>query len=84
MRSSPAPEPDNWLDKALKRQVAVHTVHDQTFEGTLIHAHDDGVLLWGAAILSGVDRGGEVQKVRLSGEVFIPRDRVLFVQTVRA
>lgn len=66
----------NWLDEAIHRRLAVHTVADQSFEGILRLAADDGLLLWNASL------AGDVP-VPLDGEVFIPRAQVLFVQTLR-
>jgi hypothetical protein len=72
-----APAPVNWLEQATHRRVTVHTVKDQSIEGTLVLAADDGLLLWSAQMLS------NPRPVQLDGEVFIPRGQVLFVQTVR-
>lgn len=65
-----------WLDQAIHRRILVHTGDDRSIEGILTLAADDGLLLW-SAVLKGKP------EVPLSGEVFIPRSQVLFVQTVR-
>ena len=54
----------------------VHTKDDQTLEGLLVLASVDGLVLWSATL---VDK----QPVSLAGEVFVPRENVRFVQTVR-
>jgi hypothetical protein len=73
----PEPEPENWLERTVHRRIIVHTPTGESIEGTLVHAHADGVLLWSAKFLL------HPTPVDLDGEVFIPRDQVLFVQTVR-
>jgi hypothetical protein len=73
----PAAAPEGWLEKVTHRRVIVHTKADKSFEGTLVLAAPDGVVLWSTELL--VDS----KPVKLGGEVFIPADQVLFVQTVR-
>lgn len=65
-----------WLEEAVHRRIAVHTVADQTFEGILRLAAEDGLLLWNASLAG-------PEPVPLDGEVFVPRAQVLFIQTVR-
>lgn len=74
----PTPEPAAWLERATRRRLRVHTVKGETFEGTLTLNAADGLLLWSAQLLP--DQG---KPVDLHGEVFVPREQVLFVQTVR-
>lgn len=74
-------EPAEWYDRAIHRRIVVHVAGDDntesfSIEGTLHLAAEDGVLLWGAKMTG-------PKPVDLSGEVFVPRARVLFVQTVR-
>lgn len=84
-RQQPAPEPaplappaaDNWLEKAIHRRIIVHTVAGSSIEGTITVAADDGLVLWAARMLA------DPKPVDLAGEVFIPREQVLIVQTVR-
>lgn len=73
----PAPEPAQWLEQAEHRRLTVHTVADQSIQGTLRLAAPDGLLLWSVKMLT---KNGAVQ---MEGEVFIPREQVAFVQTMR-
>lgn len=75
----PEPEPDTprWLEQATHRRVLVHTTSDDSVEGILQLAAEDGLLLWGAQM---VVKGN---RVKLDGEVFVPKGQVRFVQTVR-
>lgn len=47
-----------------------------TFEGVLMAEHSDGIVLQAAKLLG----DGTPQGTSLAGEVFIPREEVLFVQ----
>lgn len=62
--------------RPVKQLVKLHTVTDQTFEGVLVGV-DGGHYRLAAAK---VERGGELQTV--TGELYVPAERVLFLQTV--
>ena len=66
----------NWLKKATKRVVIVHTTNDQSFQGPLMDAYLDGLVLRPATLLG----DGTPNGTQLAGEVFLPRETVLFVQ----
>lgn len=72
----PRDEPGDWLDRATHRKIIVNTKDGGTsIEGVLRETHRDGLLLWNAQVMSR-------NPVNLTGEVFIPKEQVLFVQTV--
>jgi hypothetical protein len=66
--------PVSWLEESIHRRLIVHTTDDRSIRGLLRLAADDGLLLWGAELL-------EKEPVKLAGDVFVPRDKVSFVQT---
>jgi hypothetical protein len=73
----PEPEPENWLDRATHRRIIVHLIGDHSITGTLVLNASDGLLLWAAQLLL------HPTPETLGGEVFIPLEQVLFVQTDR-
>lgn len=62
-----------WLGHQCGRHVIVHETDDRSLAGTLITVGRDGLVLRGATYL-------EEEGTALAGEVFLPRDRVSFVQ----
>lgn len=68
-------EPNNWLDRVLRKRVTVHTKDNMSFEGSLWEQTDDGVILRAAQLLN--TNGAPTP---LPGEVWIPRVNVAFAQ----
>lgn len=67
----------DWLARSIRRRVIVHTTDDRSVEGVLV-AHDRaGVALASAAYL---DAGPA--PLALAGDLWLPRDRVRFVQVL--
>lgn len=58
-----------------KQLVRLHTTADKTFEGLLVASTRDHFALVGAK----VEKGGAL--VDVVGNVYVPRERVLFMQT---
>lgn len=67
-----------WLDDVQMDTVIVLTTDDVSFKGLRRAVHDDCLVLHEAIVL-----GDEVSTV-LSGDVVIPREKVLAVQVVSA
>ncbi len=67
-----------WLDSKHLHRLIVHTTDDKSVEGCVLRVARDGVVLIQSKFLDG---DGQVP---LAGEFFIPRDRIAFVQEVRA
>lgn len=65
----------NWLQTRKRDRVIVYTTEGDTLDGLLNEVAPDGLVLWDARVQS--DQG-----VALSGEVFVPKDKVRFVQVV--
>jgi hypothetical protein len=63
-----------WLLRRRRRSVTVHTRDEQTIEGILAMSAPDGIVLRAARYLD------TTSTIPLAGEVFIPRDRVAFIQ----
>lgn len=68
---------DDWLSALSCPRMVVHTNDERSIEGTVMRVTGDGLLLRAAKLIG-------KPTVPLGGEVFIPRERVLFVQTVEA
>lgn len=68
-------EPNNWLDRMLRRRVTVHTKDGMSFDGSLWEMTDDGLILRAAKLLN--ENGAPTV---MPGEVFIPRANVAFAQ----
>ena len=66
----------SWLDRRSGERVLVHSTTEQTFEGVVREVNRHGVVL---AAVRLVDAGVDV-----AGEVWVPREKVLFVQRHRA
>lgn len=66
-----------WLPARTLKTVTVHTTQDQTFEGLLAAVSPDGLVLRAAKFV------GEHDQIPLSGETFIPKGQVSFVQVVK-
>ncbi len=71
----PAPEPEAWLQRVLKRKVIVHLVSDQSIEGVLMEHLPDGVILRAASLL-----GPHDTRTSMAGEVWTPRGQIAFMQ----
>ena len=69
----------SWLDDLTLDTVVVHTTEELSVKGIRVSVYDDGIVLRDARVLE--DEG--MSRI-LDGEVFIPRDRVHFVQIVKA
>ena len=69
------PAPVLWLDRVLKKKVVIHTVQDQSIEGVLMEATDDGVILRAARLL-----GSGGVSTSMAGEVWVPRASIAFAQ----
>lgn len=65
-----------WLDKQTARRVIVHMSTDVTLEGALVVSARDGVVLRAAEVKGEPGRGG----AELAGEIFVPRDQIVFMQ----
>ena len=65
----------SWLKRTLARTVTVHLDSDVTIEGTLVGVYADGVALRCAQLPS-----AQGAATRVSGEVFVPRERIVFSQ----
>lgn len=66
-----------WLWRRRARGVVVHTTDDRSMEGLLSEVARDGVVLKGARYLD------DDKTVPMSGEIWVPRDKVAFIQVVR-
>lgn len=68
--------PRSWLDSVLRHRIHVHTKDDHTIEGVLECTTPDGLVLRAPVLHSSdAERG-----VPMAGEVFVPRDRISFIQ----
>ncbi len=67
---------DGWLARVERREIIVHTSDGQSFRGLLDAEEIDGLALRAVKLL------GDSGDVPLGGEVFIPRARIEFVQSV--
>jgi hypothetical protein len=65
-----------WLEGAVRRRLLFHLTDDRSVEGVMTLAAVDGVVLWAAKLKGSPE-------VDLAGEVFIPREKILLVQTLR-
>lgn len=63
----------NWLSKHRTRRVVVYTTDEQVYEGVIESVAQDGVVLFDAQVRSDTD-------VALAGLIFVPREKVRFVQ----
>jgi hypothetical protein len=62
-----------WLESVSGERLLVHTVDNQTIEGVLFAVLRDGLLLKAPRIVDDVT-------VNVSGEVWVPREKVALVQ----
>lgn len=67
-----------WLDDLTLDTVIVHTTHGESVKGLRRAVYDDGVVLRDAQILE-----AENQSVFVDGDVFIPRERVHYMQLLQ-
>lgn len=68
--------PTGWLRRQLASSVVIHLTDESSIVGYLEEVARDGVILRGATHL------GET-RVDIGGEVYIPRNRVKWVQVLR-
>lgn len=66
----------SWLRQLTLQKIHVTTVEEQTFEGLLAAEAPDGVVLTSTTLH---DANGPIP---MAGTVFIPRERIAFVQIV--
>jgi hypothetical protein len=71
-RAAAPAEPEAWLDAVTRRRLLVQTTDGQTIEGSLARVDADGIIL---APARHSDSGQD-----LAGEVWVPRDRVSWIQ----
>lgn len=62
----------DWLETVTRRRVLVHTRDGQTLDGQLARVDRDGLVLAPASLADGPHD--------LDGDVFVPRDRVAWMQ----
>ena len=63
-----------------RRRVRLHQLDPApTIEGLLVNSWDGHYRLLKASVLEGPDR-----TIELSGDVWVPKERVVFIETVRA
>lgn len=65
-----------WLKSRVQNRVIVYTTEEQVLDGLLSVVAGDGVVLLDTRVRNDQD-------VSLQGEVYIPREKVRFVQVVR-
>jgi hypothetical protein len=63
-----------WIRHRMAHRVYVHTTDDRTIEGVIVSEWRDGLSLGDARYH---ESSGAVS---MAGEVFIPREKVLFIQ----
>lgn len=71
MRSRPS-----WLARLTLQKIHVTTLEEQTFEGLLATEAPDGLVLTGATLHT------PDGPVPMAGTVYLPRERIAFVQVV--
>lgn len=62
-----------WIARRMGRRAIVHLSDERSIEGTLMVSARDGIVLAGATYLEGAG-------TNLGGEIYVPRERLLFVQ----
>jgi hypothetical protein len=65
-------QPAGWLHEAARHRLLVHTRDGQTLDGQLARVDADGLVLDPVTLADGDHR--------LAGSVWVPRERVAFVQ----
>lgn len=63
-----------WLARRVADRVLVHTTDERSLQGILSLIAKDGIVLRDAKYLE------SESSVPLGGEIFVPKDKVLFVQ----
>lgn len=66
-----------WLRTKVRKRAIVYTVDEQTLDGWLVEVAGDGLVLNDTHVRTERD-------VPLPGDVFVPAERVRFVQIVRS
>jgi len=66
-----------WLKDKVRKHAVVYTTDDKVLEGVLAVISDEGVVLNNTVIHDAKD-------IPLVGDVFVPRERIRFVQIARA
>jgi hypothetical protein len=64
-----------WLEARTFTRIIAHTTDDKSIEGLLDHVGPDGITLRTAKLLGNTP-------TEMAGEVWIPRSKVRFVQSV--
>lgn len=67
-----------WIRDRRLEQVLVHTVGGDTIAGALLRAERDAIILVQARFFDGNE--GSAASVPMAGEVYVPRERVAFIQ----
>jgi hypothetical protein len=78
-RSGETRDPDAWLQSVTLRRLHVHMLNEQTIEGTLATNAEDGLVLKAAVL-----HQAQQPSIPMAGDVFIPRERIAFIQDVPA
>lgn len=66
-----------WLKDKVRNRAVVYTTDDRVLEGVLAVVADEGVVLNNTTI-------HDSTAVPLAGDVFVPREKIRFVQIARA
>jgi len=66
-----------WLKGKVREHAVVYTTDDKVLEGVLTVVADEGVVLNNTVV-------HDVKDVPVVGDVFVPRERIRFVQIARA
>ena len=65
-----------WLKDKVRNRAVVYTTDDRVLEGLMTDVADEGIVLNDTTIHDGAE-------VPLTGDVFIPRENIRFVQIAR-
>lgn len=69
-------EPKSWLETVTRHRIHVHTKDEHTIEGVLEGTTPDGLVLRAALLHT----AGAENPVPMAGDVWVPRERVAFIQ----
>lgn len=65
----------HWLKRQTQQRAVIYTNDGDAIDGLLVNVARDGAVLFDARVRTD-------DNVRLAGEVFVPREKVRFVQVV--
>lgn len=65
----------SWLKSVMTKRLLVHLTSGQSLDGSLTAIMADGIVLRAAKLLADSDKA-----VSMAGEVYVPREKVAFVQ----